>query len=116
MKTIKFRSYIKDKKLEPIMVYFDLTTDNRWIIEKKSPIMMFTGLSDKHGKEVYEGDIVETDEGRYEILWDIERAKFTLGDDSMVLAFGTVWQPKHFEIVGNIYESPNPPHMGERRV
>lgn len=79
-----------------------------------SQLMQFTGLKDKNGKEIYEGDIikycfwndVETNLYREwkigKIFWDNEHAKFDV-DGSIMGLFG--WD-KYYEVIGNIYETP----------
>lgn len=70
-------------------------------------LMQFTGISHKDG-EWYEGDIIENDGNRYEIVWDDTEARFEAvsthgGDD---VALGEVNVIGTFKI-GTIYENPD---------
>ena len=63
-------------------------------------ISQFTGLHDKNGKEIYEGDIVTDGVGKYKIVYDLKLAGYQpyciFRDD-----------PENYcEVIGNIYENP----------
>lgn len=80
--------------------------------------MQFTGLLDKNGKEIYEGDVVlvidpydedkkiitiEFNKGVYEIKWP----SMFHGGDCDVTAISYAEQAGFtFEVIGNIYENP----------
>lgn len=72
-------------------------------------LMQFTGLKDKSGKEIYEGDIVtcpDLDEV-YFCEWDEDFAGFDFnvkGKYTQEYLGGA--QYKNIEIIGNIYENP----------
>lgn len=66
-------------------------------------LMQYTGLKDKNGGEIYEGDVVRYGGLEYKVEYD--DASFNLiGElDSHTLGFVTL---QHCEVIGNIYENP----------
>jgi len=83
------------------------------LCKQECELMQYTGLKDKNGKEIWEGDIVKVEEGNFEVCflegcWYLRR-KFDGG-----LSFGRLnetWteaakKKLSFEVIGNIYENP----------
>jgi hypothetical protein len=99
----------------PIVIDRDSFRDDEiigWNIDHYITLMQFTGLVDKHGKEIYEGDIIQRVNIKVPLLvrWNQKEARFDVAKDPDNFNATVIWYTQlieeEYEVIGNIYENP----------
>lgn len=126
MRTIKFRAW--DTRFNDMHYYADVRT---WHLNtpdlEECTLMQFTGLHDKNGKEVYEGDVLERLDEAYRVddiipvhrhthvtnigyfSQEGKKRKYNLRENPAGqydnMDDWMSWS-EEYEVIGNIYENP----------
>lgn len=110
MRPIKFRAFGGATNEHPAFMINDITD---WAVGDLNSaswkIMQFTGLHDKNGKEICEGDILTYDTkynagGKpFVVKWEVQE----WDEDGFHTGFHFGVSGDQYEVLGNIYENPD---------
>jgi len=132
MREIKFRAWDKDKKqivfpnrfvlvggiIDSVYIDTYAGVNEEGILFKRMDriknfeLMQFTGLKDKNGKDIYEGDVIATQQRDvlFEVIFGFNSDGNTYGWNYRSISkpkhIYSADNPKRLEIIGNIYENP----------
>ena len=107
MREIKFRVW--DRDIKKMQYNAGVTLSGNSIVDDLNIPMQYTGLKDKTGKEIYEGDIVNIE---YDTVNEIGEDSIGYNEDVIIewnyeLLCQLEYDLKGIEIIGNIYENPD---------
>ena len=117
MRDLKFRAWWKDTK-EPVPDFMEEYLMDTLNNDDDNPFVwhQFTGLQDKHGKDIFEGDVVElTNDNdcctlsgtKTKHLVSFMAPCFVLLEEVNGKGLGHfMWQNNILEIIGNVFENP----------
>jgi hypothetical protein len=95
MREIKFRAWNNIKNKMEYDVY-----------KEYKNLMQYTGLKDKNGKEIYEGDIVSNGDFSFEV-YQHDSGEWRAGQYCLWEYISEDGTENCWEVIDNIYENPN---------
>lgn len=104
MRIIRFRAWDTEREIWVNPIHHDLYDFDEICENPRFKVMQFTGLPDRNGKDVWEGDIGRLGEYTCVLEWDDREARFwwlEVGSRQWITG-----RPSDAEIIGNCHEHP----------
>jgi uncharacterized phage protein (TIGR01671 family) len=115
MREIKFRAWSKEFGMSPATTVVNMLQvvarkDSHDYPDELMTLMQYTGLKDKNGVEIYEGDVVRRE---LRLGQELNEVAWTFGgfylrnitNDAASVSFHLIKEAE-LEVIGNIYEKP----------
>ena len=122
---IKFRAWNKKEEYMEIVddlqmfsndLSIGIPSKDYFLRKDDVELMQYTGLHDKNGKEIYEGDIVKVtyknETEIFEVRYDEENTCFRMYYEDLKFLDFAIEEVDLYEVIGNIYD--NPELLGEK--
>lgn len=112
MKELKFRAWDGKKIIDDVIPVSETAIvelfEYEWQETEVKAVEQYTGLKDKNGKEIYEGDIVDDGFSRIcEIRWSEHSTEFEAINENDGYVTSIWFVAKYGEVIGNIHENPD---------
>lgn len=117
---IKFRVWDENNMAAPFDMIAQLTDVIDSYFDKSAIFMQYTGLKDRHGVEIYEGDVLRLNNPEGEMFFNgtafvewkewgfrFNPITYTQPENEMFYDSTMFWHDQEdYEVIGNIYENP----------
>lgn len=84
-----------------------------WYEVNPATVGQYTGLKDKRGVEIFEGDIIAPGDGTVhrfpgEVIWNTEEARWSISSVDNVSDLSDFWagHALELEVIGNVHDNP----------
>lgn len=103
--------YPKSIKLKGTCWVGGMQSMNDWAQVIPETVGQYTGLTDKNGRRIFEGDIIEYEEkfgiARYSVVWNGKAACFSAaGYEGMIIGDFAFYASNKCEVISNIHDNP----------